>query len=473
MEDGMSHIETDYLVVGAGASAMAFVDSLIQHSKSEVVMVDRRHQPGGHWHDAYPFVKLHQAAACYGVSSTNLGKDRIDESGDNAGMYELSSAPEICSYFSEVLNRVFLPSGQVSFFGMTEFRETSPGTYTLTSLITGKTATVSVRKRLIDATYMEPEIPSRRKPLYEVDAGVTLVAPNDLVNVTSVPAGFTVIGAGKTAMDTCTWLLENGVDPDNISWVRSRDGWFIDRSWTQPFELVQSRLQYQSVWNQAATESSNGADLVHQAEEAGLLLRLDRTIEPTGFRGATISKSELKRLRSIERVSRSGRVQRIRNDGIDFERGQESRPHGEIYVDCTATGLRTIAPRPIFEPGRMSLQYVTPGYACLSAATLGVIEATRDSDDEKNYLSLPVVYTGHIDDLPAFTNANLTSSARRSTQPDLVEWTNNTRLNPARGLREQMHRPEVNAVYSKAEYWREAALNKFQDSTAFPEAALL
>ncbi|MFP3631640.1 NAD(P)-binding protein, partial [Burkholderia sp. SIMBA_045] len=108
----MSLIETDYLVVGAGASGMAFVDSLIQHSDADVVMVDRRDLPGGHWHDAYPFVRLHQAAACYGVSSTDLGKDRLDGSGHNAGMYELSSAPEICAYFSQVLNQVLLPSGQ-------------------------------------------------------------------------------------------------------------------------------------------------------------------------------------------------------------------------------------------------------------------------------------------------------------------------------------------------------------------------
>ena len=53
----MSLIETDYLVVGAGASGMAFVDSLIQHSDADVVMVDRRDLPGGHWHDAYPFVR--------------------------------------------------------------------------------------------------------------------------------------------------------------------------------------------------------------------------------------------------------------------------------------------------------------------------------------------------------------------------------------------------------------------------------
>ena len=44
----MKELETDYLVVGAGATGMAFTDALIGESDAEVVMVDRRHRPGGH-----------------------------------------------------------------------------------------------------------------------------------------------------------------------------------------------------------------------------------------------------------------------------------------------------------------------------------------------------------------------------------------------------------------------------------------
>jgi cation diffusion facilitator CzcD-associated flavoprotein CzcO len=58
----MRGIETDYLVVGAGAAGMAFVDSLIDACHADVVMVDRRHRPGGHWNDAYPFVRLRGVA---------------------------------------------------------------------------------------------------------------------------------------------------------------------------------------------------------------------------------------------------------------------------------------------------------------------------------------------------------------------------------------------------------------------------
>ena len=69
----MATLACDYLVVGGGASGLAFVDELIHRSKDlTVVLVDRRAKPGGHWVDAYEFVRLHQPAAMYGVSSRRL-----------------------------------------------------------------------------------------------------------------------------------------------------------------------------------------------------------------------------------------------------------------------------------------------------------------------------------------------------------------------------------------------------------------
>ncbi|MFP3686270.1 hypothetical protein SB847_21435, partial [Bacillus sp. SIMBA_026] len=72
------------------------------------------------------------------------------------------------------------------------------------------------------------------------------------------------------------------------------------------------------------------------------------------------------------------------------------------------------------------MQYVTPGYACWSAATLAVVEATRSNDEEKNHLSLPVVYTGHVDDLLTLTSASINSASRREAQPDIGAWSSNT-----------------------------------------------
>ena len=452
------HLETDYLIVGAGASGMAFVDAFIEHSDADVIMVDRRHKPGGHWHDAYPFVRLHQPAAAYGVSSSMLGRDRIDTAGLNAGLYELSSAAEICSYFSEVMERVLLPSGQVRFLGMSEYREVGPGDHRIVSLLTGEEVQVKVRKRVVDATYIEPEIPALRRPQYEVDPGVQVIPPNDLVNLGSAPAGFTVLGAGKTAMDACTWLLENGVDADSITWVRSRDVWSIDRAWTQPLDLVHSQVQSGAAWLQAAALSSSGAEMGLRLEEAGAFVRLDQNVTPTAYRGATISRAEVEGLRRISNVMRAGRVGRLARDQMVFTNGESVRqPADQIYVDCTATGLRTIEPRPVFEPGRITVQYVTPGYACWSAATLGVLEAILDDDALKEHLALPVVYTGQVDDLLSFTNAYLESAARRNAVPELRSWSRETRLNPARGLRERLSDPRVIAALDESKKWKDAA----------------
>src|SRR6478752_1579543 len=88
----MTTLETDYLVIGAGAAGMGFTDELIADSDADVVVVERAHRPGGHWNDAYPFVRLHQPAAFYGVNSRRLGTDVIETTGPNAGWYPRSSA---------------------------------------------------------------------------------------------------------------------------------------------------------------------------------------------------------------------------------------------------------------------------------------------------------------------------------------------------------------------------------------------
>ena len=91
----MNNIETDYLIIGAGVVGMAFADSLIAESDADLVIVDRRHRPGGHWNDAYPFVRLHGPSALYGVNSRRLGPDAIDQGGPNAGYYPRATAAEI------------------------------------------------------------------------------------------------------------------------------------------------------------------------------------------------------------------------------------------------------------------------------------------------------------------------------------------------------------------------------------------
>src|SRR6056297_3819388 len=97
------HYTADYLVVGAGASGMSFVDVMLEETDATFLMVDRRDAPGGHWTDAYPFVRLHQPAQTYGVNSRPLGRGRTEPAGPNQGFYELSSARPLARYHDSLM----------------------------------------------------------------------------------------------------------------------------------------------------------------------------------------------------------------------------------------------------------------------------------------------------------------------------------------------------------------------------------
>jgi len=439
----MREIETDYLVVGAGASGMAFVDALIAaDANADVVIVDRRHRPGGHWLDAYPFVRLHQPSANYGVNQRVLGTDRIDDSGPNAGFYERATATEIISYFSDVLDAVLVPSGRVRFFGMCDYRG-GPEEHRLVSRVSGEETAVRVRRRLVDATYLSSSIPSTHTPGFDIDPGVRVVPPNDLVNLSEAAAGYTVVGAGKTAMDTCNWLMDEGVAPDRIRWIRPRDAWVQDRTYLQPLELVGSYLQLQAHWVQAAAESSDGSGFAHRLEAAGVFARIDPGVEPDAYRGAILSTRELESLRRIENVVRLGRVNRIASDQVLLERGTVRSGAGQVFVDCTAAGTPTTATRPVFEADRITLQLVTIGFTPWSAATVGAVEGLREDDADKNRLCSPLTFSGRISDVLELSHVGMSGLSLRSAEPDLAAWNETSRLNPAGGAAAHLGEPRV------------------------------
>ena len=445
----MQHIDTDYLVVGAGASGMAFVDALVADSPDvDVVIVDRRHRPGGHWLDAYPFVRLHQPSAYYGVNSTTLGHDRIDQSGLNAGFYERSTAAEICDYFGRVLDDVLVPSGQVRFLGMTDYCGEDAEGHQLRSLLTGEATTVRVRKRLVDATYVESSIPSRHTPPFTVDDGVRMIPPNDLVRLASSADGFTVLGAGKTAMDTCNWLLEAGVDPDAIEWFRPRDPWLFNRAFMQPLELVGGYMQMQACWVAAAAQAADATDFAKRLEADGVFVRIDPEADAEVFRGATISAREIDALRTIERVVRGRRVRHIGTESIITDQGELPTSAGRVHVDCTAEGVRPTAPRPVFEDGRLTLQYVTIGVVPWGAAVIGALEARPDSDEEKNRLAPVLTFTGRVSDVLRLAYVGMTGIMARAMDPHMSAWNEAARLNPTRGAADHLDDPRVPAAFA-------------------------
>jgi NAD(P)-binding Rossmann-like domain len=436
-------VETDYLVVGAGASGTAFADTLVAHTDAEVVLVDRRNMPGGHWLDAYPFVRLHQPSAYYGVESLSLGQDRIDENGPNAGFYERATGAEICDYYARVLDECLLPTSRVQFSGTSDYRGEDGDGHLVVSLLDGSATVFKARRKIVDATYVQSEIPSRHVPAFAVEPDVALVPPNALVDLAGFAGGFTVIGAGKTAIDTCVWLLEQGVDPDRIRWMRGRDPWQFDRAFTQPLDLVGSYMQLQARWVETAAAAEDGHDFARRLESTGIFLRIDPSVEPLAFRGATVSRREIDVLRTIERVVRARRVRSIGPRTITTDAGEIPGGRGEVYVDCTAAGVPASAARPVFAPGRITIQYVAVGFLPWSAATIGFVESTGLGDEEKNRLCPPVVFSGDSADLTRMAYTAMQGQVARAGHAEVGPWNAASRLNPARDARAHMDDPKV------------------------------
>ena len=212
------------LLVGAGAAGMAITDALLTHSDATITVVERRSAPGGHWLDAYPFVRLHQPSAFYGVDSVPLGKDAIDRAGLNAGFYEAGNADELRAYYAQVMQEHFLPTGRVRFFPCTDYAEGAGDQHRFVSRLNGAVQEVRVRRKLVDTTYLEGAIPATSKPPFEVGEGVRCIPAGELTRLSKPAQNFVVVGAGKTALDTCVWLLTHGVAASSIQWVKPREG---------------------------------------------------------------------------------------------------------------------------------------------------------------------------------------------------------------------------------------------------------
>jgi hypothetical protein len=445
----MTTLETDYLVIGAGAAGMAFTDELIADCGADVVLVDRRHRPGGHWNDAYPFVRLHQPAPFYGVNSRPLGTDVIDVTGPNAGWYPRSSAGEICDYFGRVLDETLLPSGRVRFFGMCDYVGEKRGEHLFVSRLTGDETRVRVRRRVVDATYLETPIPATHVPSFDIDPGARFIPVNDLVTVSEPARGYTVIGAGKTAMDACSWLLDNGVDPDAVRWIRPRDAWMLDRAHAQPLDLVTAIIEDVAAQLEAAAEAEDVGDLFARLEANGHLIRLDDRVEPTMYRCATVSTSELEQLRSIENVVRQGRVRAIGTDEIVLEAGTIPTDAAQVHVDCTAAGLRVSPERPVFAEDRITLQQVRICQPTFNAALVAYVEALDRDDAERNRLCPPNPYPTAARDWISGTHVSMSAQAAWNNEADLLTWLTGARLNAASAMNDHLGEPEMQSALER------------------------
>lgn len=419
-------LEADYLVVGAGASGMAFADALTTHADVRVALVDRRHGPGGHWLDAYPFVRLHQASAFYGVASTMLGSGSVQREGPEAGLHERARAPEICAYYERVLDERLVPSGRVEFHPNCEYL----GEGSFASRLSGERHHVGPGCRIVDARYLAPEIPATTPPPFGVADGVRVVPVHELPDLDAAPAEFVIVGSGKTATDTCVWLLARGVDPDSICWLRPREPWMLNRAVVQPDPAVFIGMAADTL--EAAVAASSPDDLFLRLEAAGVMLRIDRSVTPTMAKTPTLALWELDRLRSIERVVRLGHVRSVRPGRIELEGGDAAMHRDAVVVHCAASGLQYPPLVPIWGEGRITIQPVRAGFPCLAAALIGYVEATREDDAEKNRVCRPSPLSDTPTDWALMQALGGRSALAFNAEPDIKQWADGVALNPAR-----------------------------------------
>ena len=439
-------ISTDYLVIGAGASGLAFADALAAEADVEVTVIDRRGAPGGHWADAYPFVRLHTPSAYYGVNSWALGEDRIDQVGENAGYYERATGDEVFEYFADAAGRL-TETGRVRLLTQHEHLGTASDCEQVRDLVTGELHDVAVRRRVVDARYLEASIPATHTTPFRVASGVRLVSVNDLPAAAQSDCSYAVLGSGKTAADACMWLLDNEVPPDRIRWIRPRDAWFYDRRHFQPLEQVDAIMEGNALDAEAGADAANLGELFERLEATGRLARIDSAWPATMYRGTMLSARELAALRQIGDVVRLGRVQRIESDRIVLGRGETKTGSDVLHVDCTALGLNNAPATPIFQPGRIVLQQVRTLSPCFNAALVGFVEAHRDDDADKNRLCPPNPYPSTIEDWPRVTSRTWRTEGRWFSEPDLSSWVAQSRLNLLGALPDHAQKPSVqNAV---------------------------
>jgi hypothetical protein len=427
-------LHADHLVVGAGASGLAFVDSLVDHSDARVVIVDRRHAPGGHWLDAYPFVRLHQASVFYGVASTRLGDGALQREGPEAGLHERASAPEICAYYAGVMERL-VRTGRVTFLPGCEYDAGR-----IRSRVSGEEYDVRAR-RVVDAHHLEPEIPATPPAPFAVEPGATVVPVGRLVRVAAAPSQYVVVGSGKTATDACVWLLGNGVDPDAICWVRPREPWMLNRAVVQPDPAVFLGMVADTF--EAAARATSLDDLFLRLEAAGVMLRIDRGLVPTMARTPTLARWELDLLRSIHDVVRLGHVRSVGAGVLRLDEGEVSVADDAVVVHCAASAFPDAPLVPIWGEDRITIQPVRSGFPCFGAALAGYVEATRDDDAEKNRLCPSSPYGNSLVEWARMQVLGFRAAASFGAEPDIHAWAQACLLNPARVPADQAGRPEV------------------------------
>ena len=418
-------LSADYVIIGCGAVGMAFMDVILSDSDATIVIIDSNAKPGGHWNYAYPFVRLHQPSKAYGVSSRALGQGRIEKGGLNDGLGELATGAEVLAYYDNLMRHDYLPTGRVQYFPMCNY--TGDGKFV--SRLTGKEYQAVASKKTVDATFFTASVPATHTPNFHVVSDVQFIPLGELPRVTEKPDSFVVVGGGKTGLDACLWLLESGVDPDDIMWIISRDGWYLDRKNTQFSEsffddtMGSFANQFQSI-----AESTSIQDMFMRLESCGYFMRIFPDVEPTMFHGGTITRAEIAQLQKIKNVVRHGHVKMITRHEIIFDGISLPTTPNTLHIDCSASPVQAKPSVPVFADGIITPQMVRPYQPVFSAALTAYVALSYTDEAEMNRLTQPVCIPDKATDFISFTLTALVNQKAWGKEQGLREWIAGNRL---------------------------------------------
>jgi hypothetical protein len=359
----------DYLVVGAGTATLSFVDTLLSRRKDVTfIIVDRNSAPGGHWTTAYPFVKLHQPSASYGVNSMPLSY--LDKKGREPwDQNDRASGKQICDYYEKVV-RKFEATGRVrTYFDANyegeakdvESNHSNSNNYNDPTALIKHTISdrngqiIHIECTKIVRSETNVRVPSMRAGLpFPIDESVVKSIPLNCLpaNIGEEHAHkkYIVIGGGKSGTDAIMYLITKGkIRHYQITWIVPRPAWY----------LVSDKMQTTTkpgriFWRDSAVllftpllEANSAPEIFLNMEKLGVTQRVDTTDPqvPCVFKGATLNQSEMDELRKIPHenvVKNKGRVTSITPNEVVFANGEHSIPFSPadtLVVDCTADNL--------------------------------------------------------------------------------------------------------------------------------------
>jgi hypothetical protein len=182
----------------------------------------------------------------------------------------------------------------------------------------------------------------------------------------------------------------------------------------------------------SVASSSTVDDAFLRMEDAGAMMRIDRSVTPTMAKAPTLAQWELDELRTVEDVVRLGHVRSVGRGRLELDEGSVRIADDALVVHCAADGLKNPPVVPIWRPSDITIQPVRAGFPSLGAALVGYVEATRDDDAEKNRVCGPSNYGNSLQQWASMNLLGTRNARAFSAEPDIKEWADGLALNPAR-----------------------------------------